>query len=191
MYRVDELASSEPQTLSLNNVTVAFVRWPQEHERVEELARNGNPQLLLVDGDASPPAHLDRLSDWIRLPADDLDLWTRVSALQRRVSDVPVPPPYLDDFDVLWSGANWVALSPIEARLLTVFLDQPRKVFGRDELRDFAWPDGHSNLRVVDSYIKRLRGRIAGFGIAIHAVRRRGYFLELAPEHAPVADPDD
>ena len=65
------------------SVEVALVQWPAEQDRREELRRAGQPRLLLVERGA-PPIPTDELEDWIRLPADDLDLRVRVEALRRR-----------------------------------------------------------------------------------------------------------
>jgi hypothetical protein len=43
--------------------------------------------LLLVDGAADPPEHWDRLTDWIRLPADERDIEARLITLRRRLND--------------------------------------------------------------------------------------------------------
>jgi len=68
-------------------VEVALVHWPAEEDRREELRRGGQPRLLLVEKGA-PPIPTDGLEDWIRLPADDIDLRVRVEALLDRFGAV-------------------------------------------------------------------------------------------------------
>ena len=94
---------------------VALVQWPAEQDRREQLRRAGQPRLLLVERGA-PPIPADDLEDWIRLPADDLDLRVRVEALRRRTDGDAGATPVLDDDGVLRLGDRWVSLPPVEAR---------------------------------------------------------------------------
>lgn len=175
MHRIHDAAL--PDRLGSNDVMVAILNWPEDQRRVAELVLAGKPRLLLVAADASPPDDWDGLTDWIRLPADYEDIRLRAAVLQRRVQRRP--HPRLDDFGVVWRGDLWVALSPLEARLLTPLLERPCSVFSRRRLARDVWPDGVSTDRVVDSYVKRLRQRIPPLGLEIHTVRQRGYFLAV------------
>jgi DNA-binding response OmpR family regulator len=91
-----------------------------------------------------------------------------------------MPEPSLDEFDVLWRGDRWVALAPIEARMLEVLLARCGSVVSRRELGSAAWPDGVPGTRAVDSRLRRLRDRVEPLGLQIHNVRRRGLMLEVA-----------
>jgi hypothetical protein len=158
--------------------SVAILAWPEEAEEAAACARTGQPRLLLVAPDAEPPADWDGCTDWVRLPVDDRDLCARVAALQRLASRMPEPS--LDEFDVLWRGDRWVALAPIEARMLEVLLARCGSVVSRRELGSAAWPDGVPGTRAVDSRLRRLRDRVEPLGLQIHNVRRRGLMLEVA-----------
>ncbi len=164
--------------------SVAIVAWPAEAERAAELARQVTPRLLLVAPGSEPPVDWDSRTDWVRLPADERDLCARVAALQRQASTLP--PPTLDEFDVLWRGPRWTALAPIEARLLRVLLDRCGSVVTQRELRAAAWPDCVPSSRAVDARLKRLRDRVHVVGLEIHNVRRRGLLLEV--HDPPTAD---
>lgn len=87
--------------------------------------------------------------------------------------------PVLDDDDILRRADQWVALSPIEARLARAFLANPGRLLGRTTLGRAGWPDGVPNDRSVDSRIKTLRRRVGAFGLHIATVRGRGYLAEL------------
>jgi two-component system OmpR family response regulator len=165
---------------SLSDVPVAIVRWPEEIDRDCTLAREGRLRLLLVAPTAAPPPEWDAVTDWIRLPAADEDIWSRVAGLRRRVRRLPLPR--LDEHGLVWRGASWVGLSPTEARLFAVLLDKPGTVCSRDSLARCASPDGVTGARSVDVYIKRLRRRIVPLGLAIRTVRQRGFFLEIDPQ---------
>jgi len=118
------------------------------------------------------PSDWDGCTDWVRLPVDDRDLCARVAALQRLTSRMPEPS--LDEFDVLWRGDRWVALAPIEARMLEVLLARCGTVVSRRELGSAAWPDGVPGTRAVDSRLRRLRDRVETARAADPHVRRRG-----------------
>jgi two-component system response regulator TctD len=176
MKRTDE-SVPRGDGMVVDHIDVELLRWPDEAERAAELAGRGRPCLLLVAADAEPPTDWDRLTDWIRVPADDLDLWTRIAALQWRSRMRSMP--HLDAADLLWRGDEWVALSPIERAVLGAFLEAPGIVVTRRQLGAAGWPNGVPGPRAVDVYVKRLRRRVAGFGLQIHTVRSRGYLLEI------------
>jgi two-component system phosphate regulon response regulator PhoB len=74
-----------------------------------------------------------------------------------------------------------VALSPTEYRLLKHFLENPEKVYSRQQLLDVAWPHNEDiELRTVDVHIRRLRvalGADRGADL-IRTVRSEGYSLD-------------
>ena len=161
-----------------HGVYVAILSWPEDADLAAEMADKGHPRLFLVAPEVTPPSDWDPLTDWVRLPADDRDVIARATALQRRVT--PQPQPTLDEFDVLWRGAQWTALAPIEARIMELLLTQCGSVVSRVQLRT-AWPNGSPGSRAVDARLAQLRERIAGLGLRIHTVRSRGLLLEVTP----------
>ena len=87
--------------------------------------------------------------------------------------------PTLDEYGLLRQGSTWVALSPIEARLVEAFLSRPGKVVGRSTLARAGWPDGVPSTRSVDSRIKALRKRVSPLAMRIFTVRGHGYLAEF------------
>lgn len=157
--------------------SVAIVYWPAERELAEDLAAQGRALLMLVAADADPPVAWDRLTDWLRLPADDADVRARVDMLQRRLEQPPAP--MIDEFDVVWRGSKWVALSPVEARIFTMLLDREGTVVSRRELNAACWKDGAPEDRAVDARLPTLRARVGQLGITIRTIRSRGFLLEV------------
>jgi len=155
---------------------VVLVHWPEEANRVLELARAGTPRLLLVANDTEPPVTTDELCAWVRVPANERDVQARIVELRSRAS---LARPILGDHGLLWRGTRWVALSPIEARLTAAFVARPGRVLSRPRLEKTGWPDGAPNVRSVDARIKALRRRIAPMGMRIHTVRGQGYIAEI------------
>lgn len=158
---------------------VAHVRWPGERARRERLARQRRPRLLLLDEGTPPPGEVDELEDWIRLPADDIDVRARAEQLILRSRRHLPARPVLDG-GVLRVGERWVALSPLESRLTAILLERMGAVVSRDTLARIGWPAGTKARNTLDVHVVRLRRRLGSVGLAIHTVRSRGYLLELS-----------
>lgn len=157
---------------------VAVLRWPDEEPRRSQLRMARTARLLLVAPEAPAPVVADPLEDWIRLPAEDRDLQARIDGLTLRIHDRRPSAPRLDDDGLLRLGGAWVALPPIEARLVAALLDRIGAVVGRDALLRAGWPQGAPNRNVLDVHILRLRRRLEEVGLSIRTVRSRGYLLE-------------
>jgi DNA-binding response OmpR family regulator len=157
---------------------VVLVRWPAEEDRRVRLADEGVPRLLLVEDAAAPPVAIDDLEDWIRVPADEVDLHARVENLNRRSRSRVAGNPELDEDGVLRVGAGWVPLPPVEARLTNALIERFGAVVSREALARAGWPDGAPGRNALDVHVLRLRRRVAPLGLAIRTVRSRGYLLE-------------
>jgi hypothetical protein len=157
---------------------VILVRWPLEEARRAQLRDDGIPRLLLVENGAPPPRTMDDLEDWMRVPADEVDLHARVENLNRRAQLRIEVPPELDDDGVLRAGDRWVPLPPVEARLASALIDRYRSVVSRETLGRAGWPVGAPGRNALDVHVLRLRRRIAPLSLAIRTVRGRGYLLE-------------
>lgn len=163
---------------------VVVLRWPAEASTADALAATGALRLLLVDPDADPPIVDDGRADWIRLPADERDVAARVVGLMTRRSRSDAETPFVDRADRLFYGGQWVALSPIEARLAATLGRTFGAIVSPEELIQQAWPNGHdpasavtpSTLRV---HLTRLRRRIGPLGLAIRGVRGKGLAMEV------------
>ena len=162
-------------------VDVVLVRWPVEQVRRDELRREGRPRLLLLeDGVPPPPAAVDDVEDWIRVPAGEADLRARVDGLRRRAEALSDPSPVLDGDGVLRLGDRWVSLPPVEARLTAALLGRYGAVVSREALARAGWPAGAPGRNALDVHVLRLRRRLVPLALAIRTVRARGYLLERA-----------
>jgi DNA-binding response OmpR family regulator len=157
---------------------IDIVRWPEESGRADNLVRAHMPCLFVVAADADEPALTpdDPLTDWVREPVIERELHNRVVALRSAAS---VVRPMLDDHGVLWRGNEWIALSPIEARLTTAFLATPGSVLDRKYLEAVGWSKSLDGSRALDARIKVLRPRVEPAGLLIHTVRGQGYLAEI------------
>lgn len=157
---------------------VVVARWPAERGRVEQLRRAGTPRLLVVDGDGQPPdATADCLEDWIRAPASDVDVATRIEALRRR-GQRHAARPTLDADGLCRFRDSWVSLSPVERSLAAALVERYGAVVSREVLGARAWPDAMPTRNALDVHMLRLRRRLAELGLEVRTIRARGYLLQ-------------
>ncbi len=163
---------------------VVLIRWPEEEARLERLRAVGAPRLLLVGEALSAPTSVDPLEDWIRLPAAEDDLRTRVATLAARAGQT-VAAPTVDVDGILRHRGQWVTLSPVERALASALVDRFGAVVGRDTLVRRAWPGGSPTRNALDVHMLRLRRRIATLGLEVRTVRARGYLLQAVEGEPP------
>ena len=127
--------------------------------------------------------------DYVTKPFSQLELLARINALLRRSN-----PSNLDDelsykktlimnlktHRVKREG-TYVKLNPKEFDLLKLFLQNPGKVFSREQLLDKVWGNINVEHRTVDVHIRRLRKNINinGTKDLIRTVRSSGYSLDI------------
>ena len=123
--------------------------------------------------------------DYVTKPFSQLELLARINALLRRSN-----PSNLDEelnykntitlnlktFRVKREGSP-VKLNPKEFDLLRLFMENPGKVFSRDQLLDKIWGNVNVEPRTVDVHIRRLRKNINVHNTKdlIRTVRSSGY----------------
>mgnify|MGYP001266631534 FL=1 len=127
--------------------------------------------------------------DYVTKPFSQLELLARINALLRRSN-----PSNLDDelsykktiimnlktHRVKREGKE-VKLNPKEFDLLKLFMENPGKVFSRDQLLDKIWGNINVEPRTVDVHIRRLRKNINVNNTKdlIRTVRSSGYSLDI------------
>jgi len=126
--------------------------------------------------------------DYVTKPFSPRELVARVRAVLRRTrpalseerltfADLEMD---LTTYRVLRNGRP-VHLGPTEFRLLRHLLENPRRVFSREQLLDAVWgPNIYVEPRTVDVHIRRLRKALnkPGEPDIIRTVRSAGYALE-------------
>jgi hypothetical protein len=176
------LQHTPESTVSVTAATpwaVTVLEWPEEAAEAEALAATGSLRLLLVAPDVPPPVDWDLTSDWLRRPAPTIDVLARIETLQRR-AESDERAPHLDDHGLLWRGSDWIALAPIEVRLMTALLENMNRVVSRSELVNAGWPGSPNGTRALDARLQRLRRRVQRIGLSIGNVRQRGFVLRDA-----------
>jgi DNA-binding response OmpR family regulator len=127
--------------------------------------------------------------DYITKPFSVRELIARVKAVLRR------PSPIEDDEEVslkidelelnqekkkLYVKGNKVDLTPHEYYIMKLFLNNPGKVFNREEILNYAWEENINVLdRTVDVHITRLRKKLGEYGGKIIGRSGHGYCFEI------------
>ena len=125
--------------------------------------------------------------DYITKPFSTAELSSRVKAILRRIernnnkklkyADIEMD---LVAHKIIRNGRK-IKLGPKEFKLLKNFLEQPQRVFSRDQLLDKIWGENiYVEPRTVDVHIRRLRKAITANNEIniIRTVRDAGYSLE-------------
>ncbi len=126
--------------------------------------------------------------DYITKPFSPKELVARASAVLRRVR------PAIAAENIDYGGIEMdlaahrvkrdgksIQLGPTEYRLLRHFLENPGRVFSRQQLLEKVWPHSEDiELRTVDVHIRRLRMALNEHGgpDVIRTVRSAGYALD-------------
>lgn len=82
----------------------------------------------------------------------------------------------------IWNKKIPVHLPPKEYEMLLFFLENPGRIFSREQLLIRFWGyDFDGSERVVDNHIKKLKKAIGACGCVIQTVRKFGYRMEVMP----------
>lgn len=80
----------------------------------------------------------------------------------------------------VWDGDTKVQLAPMEYEMLLFFMENPNRIFSREQLLICFWGyDFDGSDRVVDNHIKKLRKALGESGHLIKTVRKAGYRMEV------------
>jgi hypothetical protein len=141
-----------------------------------DLARLGRPRILLVAPGEEPPTIDFRTEDWVRVPADEKELFFRIQRLTDQAEPAELRP-VLDRDDVLHVGGRWVALSSSEAAILRPMLVNFGLLVPNELLFSPAAEGEPLWMAAFASRLHRLRLRLRSVGLEIHRIRNRGVLL--------------
>ena len=125
--------------------------------------------------------------DYITKPFSTAELSSRVKAILRRTERNNSKKLKYADIEMdliahkIIRNGRKIKLGPKEYKLLKNFLEQPHRVFSRDQLLDRIWGENiYVEPRTVDVHIRRLRKAITANNEIniIRTVRDAGYSLE-------------
>jgi DNA-binding response OmpR family regulator len=127
--------------------------------------------------------------DYVVKPFGKQELVARIQALLRRAargSGEPEAETYADSFvSIDWGqarvtvGDREVQLTPLEFRLLSTFVRNPRQVLSREQLLELVWGDafgvGGDQVKLYVGYLRRKLDPEAAESVPIETVRGFGY----------------
>lgn len=130
--------------------------------------------------------------DYIVKPLSMKEVMARVRAVLRRSSQLQQTVTAPDDNMIVFEGialdinaktvtcdGQKLVLTKLEFELLSFFLQHPNKVFSREDLLKYCWPQDVMVLdRTVDVNITRLRRKIGRYGKQIKTRVGYGYCFE-------------
>lgn len=123
--------------------------------------------------------------DYVTKPFSARELGLRVKALLRRSRAEPVTQSHMlrvGDVEIdrdshrAYTDGKEMELTPLEYRLLEVFLERRGRVQTRRQLLQTAWnTEARIETRTVDMHVARLRAKLGNAGNLLETVRGVGY----------------
>jgi len=125
--------------------------------------------------------------DYITKPFRPAELIARIRALMRRSSSNQNQTLEFEDIKMIttehkvYRGNLRIHLGPTEYKLLKHFMENPSRVYSREQLLDSVWGHGiYVESRTIDTHIQRLRKavNIQGKKNFIRTIRAAGYSID-------------
>ncbi len=200
-FNVREAKNGEDALLFLKEKTpdLVLIDWmipaPSGIEICKSIRRNKNTKDLPIIILTARGEEEDKVKglesgadDYIVKPFSPIELIARINALLRRYNKSFVESS-LEYSDIVmdlrqqkvYRSKKKIQLGPTEFKLLKHFLENPQRVFQREQLLDNVWGHGiYVELRTVDTHIRRLRKaiNIGKLPNIIRTVRSFGYSLD-------------
>jgi len=127
--------------------------------------------------------------DYVVKPFSLREVVLRVKRLLKRTEESPsnliTCGPFTLDKDkmAIYLDGKLLELTSTEYKILSYFIENPHKVFSRDELLEKIWENERDYYsRVLDAYICRIRGKLGEKGKLLQTVRGLGYRLVIRSE---------
>ncbi len=106
--------------------------------------------------------------DYLTKPFNTMELIARIRAVSRRMQKTRQPPQRIAAGDLeLEEGMQKIRvknreipLTVKEYRLLEVFLKNPGRIFGREQLYEMIWGEEGFDTRTIDVHIRNIREKI-------------------------------
>ena len=167
------LEAREALKVNVFSAIVLDVKLPDGNgfEFCKELRKtNGIPILFLT----SISDEVDKIvgleigaDDYVTKPFSPREVSARLKAIIKRVKE-PIPVNQNIQFKVdeekkrITYKGKLIETRPIEYEILKLLIKRPGRVFSRDEIIDYCWPDNPNmdSNRTVDTHIKTIRKKI-------------------------------
>jgi len=124
--------------------------------------------------------------DYVVKPFSLREVVLRVKRLLTKREEFPltyvVCGPFILDKEkkAIYLDGKLLDLTSTEFKILSSFIENPHKLFSRDELLEIIWGNEKDYYsRVLDAYICRIRGKLGERGKLLQTVRGLGYRLVI------------
>jgi len=123
--------------------------------------------------------------DYVTKPFSPREVVARVKTILRRTELIPIKQTSQFSVDevanrIQYCG-HYLELTRYEFLLLKTLVNQPQRVYSRDQLMDIVWANAENTLeRTVDAHVKTLRAKLRQIDAASKAIvthRGMGYSL--------------
>jgi two-component system catabolic regulation response regulator CreB len=124
--------------------------------------------------------------DYVTKPFSPREVVARINAILRRSNNNAAPKNKLFQLDepacrIQYLG-QYLELTRYEYLLLKTLIQQPKRVYSRDQLMDIVWAQAENTLeRTVDAHIKTVRAKLKKVDATSEAIithRGMGYSLQ-------------
>ena len=130
--------------------------------------------------------------DYVTKPFSPREVSARLKAIIKRVQE-PIPVNQTIQFKVdeekkrITYKGQLIETRPIEYEILKLLIKRPGRVFSRDEIIDYCWPDNPNmdSNRTVDTHIKTIRKKIGDIDprtdpkSILKTSSKEGFYLEI------------
>lgn len=200
-YRVENVTDGEEALIMANELDpdVILLDWMLPNlsgieicRRLRRQPETANVPIIMITARAEEADRVRGLEtgadDYLTKPFSPRELIARIQAVLRRVRPA-LAAEALSFKDIILDNSSHrvtregttIHLGPTEFRLLRHLMENPRRVFSREQLLDSVWGhDVYVEERTVDVHIRRLRKalNVNGFSDYIRTVRAAGYALD-------------
>ncbi|MCS7150393.1 MAG: response regulator transcription factor [Caldimicrobium sp.] len=122
--------------------------------------------------------------DYVVKPFSLREVVLRIKRLLQKTEEEPSTlvsfGPFILDKDkkAIYLDGKLLELTATEFKILSLFIENPHRVFSRDDLLDLIWSNEREYYsRVLDAYICRIRSKLGEAGELLQTVRGLGYRL--------------
>ena len=167
------LEAREALKVNVFSAIVLDVKLPDGNgfEFCKELRKNNDIPILFL---TSISDEVDKIvgleigaDDYVTKPFSPREVSARLKAIIKRVKE-PIPVNQNIQFKVdeekkrIAYKGQLIETRPIEYEILKLLIKRPGRVFSRDEIIDYCWPDNPNmdSNRTVDTHIKTIRKKI-------------------------------
>ena len=149
--------------------------------------------IIFLSGDSSENSIVKGLDlgadDYITKPVSNSELIARIkNKINSRIAKPETTENQIIKFDgfklycemqVAEVANNKIQLTPIEFKFIYLLAKNPNKVFSREYVTDYIWPNTVVQNQNIDTHLSNLRKKLLPFSRYIKTIKSRGYILRV------------